>query len=104
MHKHLAADLTRLIHPLTDPRELRLEGVDVIVVRTLGIEDVDMALAFLDFAADWASQSRAQPGTCHSSRGTLGMDKHAVADGDDVCNAERITFRELHGRREHEAE
>ena len=48
MHEDLPTLLARLVDPLADRLELRLERVDPVVADALDVEDLDPPLAFLD--------------------------------------------------------
>src|ERR1700722_18144916 len=48
MHKHLAALHSRLLDPLADRLQLRLERVDAVIAHALDIEHLDPPLTFLD--------------------------------------------------------
>ena len=48
VHEHLPTLLARLVDPLADGLQLRLERVDAVVAHTLDVEHLDPALALLD--------------------------------------------------------
>lgn len=110
MHEHLPTLLARLVDPLADRLELRLERVDPVVADALDVEHLDPPLAFLD------PKRALSPGTLsghevrvrvrHGARakgpgvGDVQMrrrDEGALADRDDVGDPERMQHERVRG-------
>ena len=110
MHEHLPTLLARLVDPLADRLELRLERVDPVVADALDVEHLDPPLAFLD------PKRALSPGTLsghevrvrvrHGARAKgpgvrdvqmRRRDEGALADRDDVGDPERMQHERVRG-------
>ena len=110
MHEDLPTLLARLVDPLADRLELRLERVDPVVADALDVEDLDPPLAFLDPKRALAPGSlpgnkvrvvvrhRARAGRPDMSNIQMrGRDERALAHRNDVSDPKRVEHERVGG-------